>query len=194
MTPARERFIVVLGAVTAGAGAVLASTQTFATASVAGVRAPVVVAGQQVAPALAPLGIVALALALALTIAGPIARLVLGAVLVLLGAGIVVSTFPSLLDPAAGTLGAIRAASGVTDIGPLVGARSGTGWPALGVIAGTVAALLGAVVLIRGRRWTTGGRRFRAEAPTRISTNPIGTNPIEEWDALTKGTDPTDHR
>lgn len=178
-----------LGAVTAGAGAVLASTQTFAAASVAGVRAPVVVTGQQVAPALAPLGIVALALALALTIAGPVARAILGAVLVLLGAGIVASTFPSLLDPAVGTLGAIRAASGVTDIGPLVGDRTGTGWPALGVIAGSVAALLGMVVLIRGRRWSTGGRRFRADAPTRTSTNPI-----EEWDALTKGTDPTDYR
>ena len=78
MTPARERLLVVLGAVLAGALAVLVSTRTFVTVVLTGVPAPVVVTGQQASPALAPLGIVALALALALTIAGRAARVVLG--------------------------------------------------------------------------------------------------------------------
>lgn len=187
MTPARERLLVVVGAVAAGAGAVLASTQPFATARLVGAAPPVVVSGAQAAPALAPLGIVALALALALTIAGRAARLVLGAVLALLGAGIVVLALPNVLDPAAGTHGAISAATGVTEVGRLVAARSGTGWPVVGVVSGALAALLGLVVLARGRRWTTGGRRFRSDVPAAAATDPIA-----EWDALSRGTDPTE--
>jgi hypothetical protein len=187
VTPARERLLVVVGAVAAGAGAVLASTRTFATATLVGAHDPVVVSGAQAAPALAPLGIVALALALALTIAGRAARIVLGAVLVLLGAGIVALALPSVLDPAAGTHGAISAATGVTEVGRLVSGRAGTAWPLVGVVAGLLAALLGLVVLVRARRWTTGGRRFRADAPATASTDPIA-----EWDALSRGTDPTE--
>jgi hypothetical protein len=189
VTPARERLLVVVGAVLAGAGAVLASTRAFATATVVGEQDPVVVTGQQAAPALAPLGIVALSLALALTIAGPVARAALGGLLVLLGAGMVATVLPSVLDDAAGTRGAISAVTGVTDVAALVTARTGTAWPVVGAVAGVLAALLGVVVLVRGRRWTTGGRRYRADVPAARSTDPIA-----EWDALTRGTDPTDDR
>lgn len=176
----------VLGVLAAGALTVLASTQTFATATVVGARSAVVVDGQAVAPSLAPLGIVALALGIALTIAGPVARLVLGLVLVLLGAGIVASVLPSLLDDAAGTHAAITAVTGVTDVGPLVTARSATAWPDVGAVAGALAALLGLAVLIRSRRWTTSGRRFRADVQEAHATDPIS-----EWDALSRGADPT---
>jgi hypothetical protein len=186
VTPARERLTVVLGALVAGAGTVLASTQTFATAVVTGVRAPIVVAGSAAAPAMAPLGIVALALGIALTIAGPLARLVLAVVLVLLGVGIVATALPNVLSDAAGTTSAIVTATGVSEVGPFVTARSGTSWPLLAVVAGALAAVLGVVVLVRSRTWTTGGRRFRADLPTTRSTDPIS-----EWDALSKGADPT---
>ena len=187
MTPARERSLVVLGVLLAGAGAVLASTQPFASAVVTGTRAPVVVAGSAAAPSLAPLGIVALALGIALTIAGRVARIVLGVVLVLLGAGVVAAAFPNVLDDSVGTRGAITAVTGVTDVAGLVVSRSGTAWPAVAVAAGVLAVLLGLVVLLRTRRWTTGGRRFRAEAPAVRRTDPIS-----EWDALSRGSDPTD--
>jgi hypothetical protein len=186
MTPARERSLTVLGVLVAGAGAVLASTQTFATATVSGVREPVVVAGSAAAPSLAPLGIVALALGIALTIAGPIARIVLGVVLVLLGVGIVAAALPSVLDDATGTGGAITAVTGVTDVAGRILTRTGTLWPLVGTVAGALAAVLGIVVLLRTRRWTTGGRRFRADVPVERSTDPIS-----EWDALTRGADPT---
>ncbi|MGN6444877.1 Trp biosynthesis-associated membrane protein [Amnibacterium sp.] len=184
MTAARERLVVVLGVLLAGALAVLASTQTFATATVTGVRAPVVVAGQAAAPALAPLGIVALALGIALTIAGRVARVVLGVVLVLLAAAVLAVSFPSVVDDAAGTKGAIVTATGVSQVDPFVVARHGTAWPLVAVIAGVLALVLGLVVVIRGRRWTTGGRRFRADGV-------VATDPISEWDALSRGTDPT---
>lgn len=189
MTPARERLVVVLAVVLAGAGAVLASTQTFASATVTGVQHPIAVPGQQAAPALAPLGVVGLALGLALTIARRVGRTVLGAVLLLLGAAIVAIALPSLLDDAAGTRGAISAATGVTDVAPLVVARTGSGWPLVAVASGALAAALGVVVLVRGHRWAAGGRRF--DAPSRPAARDPR-NPIAEWDALTRGSDPTD--
>lgn len=186
MTPARERSVVVLGVLAAGAGVVLAATQTFATARLVGTPLPVIVSGSQVAPALAPLGIVALALGIALTIAGRVARIVLGAVLVLLGTGVVAAAVPSVLSDAAGTRGAITAVTGVTDTAALVLSRSGTLWPLVAVLAGAVALILGLLVLIRGHRWSTGGRRFRAD-----TADAYRTDPISEWDALTRGSDPT---
>jgi len=186
VTPARERLTVVLGVLVAGAGTVLASTQTFASAVVLGVKDPVVVAGSAAAPSLAPLGIVALALGIALTIAGRVARIVLGVVLVLLGAGIVAAALPNVLSDAAGTSGAIITATGVSQVDGFVTARSGTVWPEVAIVAGVVALLLGLVVVIRGHHWSTGGRRYRADLPTTRSTDPIS-----EWDALTKGSDPT---
>lgn len=186
MSPARERLLVVLLLLAVGGAVVLASTQTFSTVDVVGARRPITVPGQQAAPALAPLGLVALALAGALSIAGRGARLVLGVVLVLVGAAVLALVVPSVLDPAAGTAGAVSAATGVTDVDRLVRSRQGSGWPAFAAVAGASAGVLGLIVLIRARRWTTGGRRFRASAPVRVSTDPV-----EEWDALTKGTDPT---
>ena len=187
MTPARERSLVVLGVLLAGAAAVLASTQPFASAVITGARAPVVVAGQAATPSLAPLGIVALALGIALNIAGRVARVVLGVLLVLLGAGIVAAAFPNVVDDSAGTRGAITAVTGVTDVAGLVVSRSGTAWPLVAVAAGVLAVLLGLAVLVRSRRWTTGGRRFRAETAAVRRTDPIS-----EWDALSRGSDPTD--
>src|SRR5206468_8147616 len=92
----RERLVLVLVVLALGGVVVLASTQVFSTVVPVDGR-PVPVTGQDVAPALAPLGIVLIALAGALTIAGRIARVVLGLVLVLLGAVVVLLTLPNAL-------------------------------------------------------------------------------------------------
>jgi hypothetical protein len=145
---------------------------------------PVPVTGQQVAPALAPLGIVLLALAAALTIAGRVARIVLGVVLLLLGAVVVLLTLPNVLDPLAGTRGAVSTATGL--IGHAPTAARGTGWPLVAAVAGVLAALAGFAVLVRAPGWPTGGGRYRQQgAAARRS------DPVDEWDALTAGTDPT---
>jgi hypothetical protein len=105
---------------------------------------------------------------------------------VLLGAGVVAAALPNVLDDSVGTRGAITAVTGVTDVAGLVVSRSGTAWPVVAVAAGVLAVVLGLVVLRRTRRWTTGGRRFRAETPVVRRTDPIS-----EWDALSRGSDPT---
>lgn len=183
----RERLNVVLVLLALGGATVLSTTQTFATLRLTGTRTPLVVAGSTVVPALAPLGIVLLALAAALTIAGRIARTVLGVLLVLLGAAIAALALPSLADPAAGTTGAVRTATGVTDVSRLLDGVTGSPWPAVAFAAGALAALLGLAVVARGRRWPVGGARYRAGEEAVVSSDPV-----DEWDALTRGTDPTD--
>jgi hypothetical protein len=184
----RERLVVVAALVVLGAGVVLASTRTFATVRLENVGTPLVVAGSGAVPALAPVGIVLLALAIALTIAGRVARIVLGAVLVLLGLAVVALALPSALDPSAGTRGREISALGVTDVQGSVIAVVGTLWPAFAVVLGALAALLGVVVVVRAPRWPVGGRRYRSDAaPAQVSTDPV-----DEWDALTRGADPTD--
>jgi hypothetical protein len=180
----RERLVTVLVVLALGGLVVLSSTQVFSTVTPAGAK-PVAVTGQGVAPALAPLGIVLLALAAALTIAGRIARIVLGVVLVLLGAVVVLLALPTALDPAAGTRGSVSAATGV--VGRVAVVAVGTPWPLVASVAGVLAALAGAVVLVRSPGWPSGGGRYRqaGEAEGRRS------DPVDEWDALTAGGDPT---
>jgi len=187
VTPARERLLVVLLLLVLGGAAVLVSTQVFASVVLDGRQQPLVVPGSQAAPALAPIGIAQLALAGALSIAGPVARRVLGALLVVLGAAVVLLLLPVVADPASAAAGAVGAATGVTD-GSAVRSLAGSAWPAAGVVLGVAGAVAGVVVLVRAGRWSTGGRRFRqqGEAPARAA------DPVSEWDALTRGGDPTD--
>lgn len=188
MTPrlraARERLVTVLVVLALGGLVVLASTQVFSTVLPAAGK-PVPVTGQQVAPALAPLGIVLLALAAALTIAGRVARVVLGVVLILLGAVVVLLALPNALDPLAGTRGAVSAATGI--IGHAATAARGSGWPLVASAAGLLAALAGFAVLVLAPRWPSGGGRYRQQVPTAGRRS----DPVDEWDALSAGADPT---
>ena len=176
--------MLVLAVLALGGLVVLCSTQVFSTVTPVDAK-PVPVSGQGVAPALAPLGIVLLALAAALTIAGRVARILLGLVLVLLGALIVLLTLPNALDPAAGTRGAVSGATGV--VGHVVAVAVGTPWPLIAAVAGVLAALAGAVVLVRSPGWPSGGGRYRQAGPAERRR----TDPVDEWDALTAGADPT---
>lgn len=186
MSPARERLLVVLALLALGGFTVLVSTRTFAVVQVPGLARPVEVAGSQAAPALAPLGLAFLALAGALTIAGPVARRVLGAVLVLLAVAVVLLLVPLAADPASGTIGAVRTATGLTSGAD--GGVTGSAWPEAGIVGGVLAAAVGVLVIVRAGRWSTGGRRFRQERATPVRS----TDPIAEWDSLTRGGDPTE--
>lgn len=183
-TAGRERLVAVLVILALGGLVVLASTRVFATVTPPAAR-PVPVTGQGIAPALAPLGIVLVALAAALTISGRVARIVLGVVLVLLGAAIVFLTLPNGLDPLAGTRGAVSTATGV--VGRVGGSAVGTPWPVVAAAAGVLVALTGAAVLVRAPGWPSGSGRYRPSAAQGGSAS----DPVDEWDALTRGADPT---
>jgi hypothetical protein len=182
--PSRERLVLVLVVLALGGVVVLCSTQVFSTVTPVDAT-PVPVTGQGVAPALAPLGIVLVALAGALTIAGRVARVLLGVVLVLLGAVVVLLTLPNALDPAAGTRGAVSTATGVA--GRVAEVAVGTAWPLAAAVAGVLASLAGAAVLVLSPGWPSGGGRYRQAG----GSGGRRSDPVDEWDALTSGDDPT---
>lgn len=181
---------VVIGLLVLGVVLLAASSRTWVSAqadlltggAVAG-RQVVVAAGSAVAPAAGALGLVVLAAAGLLLLARPVVRLVAGALVVLAGVAAAAVGVRVLLDPTGAVLPAVAEASGLTpgSVSDLdVASVSLTGWPWASLVAAVLAALLGVVVLVAGRRWGT-ARRFERAAPTRG----------DDWDALSRGDDPT---
>jgi uncharacterized membrane protein (TIGR02234 family) len=148
------------------------------------------VAGDMVAGALPPLALASFALVLALAIAGPVFRVVLGALEALLGVTVIVVTSYVLSDPVAAFAGDVAERTGdagiehlrelVTDVGT-------TAWPVLAIVAGALMAVLGVAIAVTGHRWPRSGRKY-----SRSRLEPAaGATPVDEWDALSEGDDPT---
>lgn len=182
---------VVIGLLVLGVVLLAASSRTWVSAqadlltggAVAG-RQVVVAVGSAVAPAAGALGLVVLAAAGLLLLARPVVRLVAGVLVVLAGLTAAGVSVRVLLDPTSAVLPAVAEASGLTP-GSVTAADvatvSSTAWPWTAVVAGVLAALLGAAVLAAGRGWGTTRRFERDTAPTRG----------DDWDALSRGDDPT---
>ncbi|GAA1614045.1 Trp biosynthesis-associated membrane protein [Leucobacter chromiireducens] len=177
-------------AIVGGAG-LLAGAQAWVSFMLDGTHDIEKVTGHALNPALSPVAIAIVAAALALTIAGPIFRRVLGVLVALLGVGLAALTINVLQAP-------LSAVSGrITELTGIAGGASTTMvvwsqvsvWAWVSLAAGVLAALLGVLVAITGGRWVTGGRKYdagsaaksRGGAPDRIS----------DWDALSDGDDPT---
>lgn len=195
----------------AAAGAVfLTTTQTwvYATLTSGTVRSiDAAVNGADAARAVTALALVALAGALAISIAGRIARVVVAVLIVLAGLGCAAAAATVLADPAAAANGQIASQSGVT--GGAITA-SVTGWAVAAVVIALLLAACGVLVLIVGHRWDL-ARRF--ETPATAAAHPdeqpgtsgepgetprAGRSPaaepvddIDSWDRLTRGQDPT---
>jgi uncharacterized membrane protein (TIGR02234 family) len=124
--------------------------------------------GGDTAPAATALALVGLAGAAALLATRGVARLAVGALLLLSGAGI-----------AAGGVSVLTGGivAGAADV------RLSAGWPVLCVAGGVLLALGGLVAVVRGRRWTAMGRKY--DAPSARSA------PADPWEALDRGEDPT---
>jgi hypothetical protein len=186
MRPGRLKLAVILGAAGLG-GLVLASwTQPWFTLVVAGAQ-PVVVTGQVAAPALSALGLAALALAAALSIAGPVVRYVLGGLHLLIGALAATTSVVAIANPIRASLPAVTAVvgeSGLTAVSALVTSVSVSAWPWIAVLLGVLTAALGAVTLVTGRRWPGPTRKYE-------STPSTDDSPAASWDALSAGDDPT---
>ena len=152
--------------------------------------APLAVAGETAAPALPALALCGLALAAALSIAGPGFRAVLGVLQVLLGGSIALSGILVLANPTAAAAPAVTARTGISGsdgVAELLGGVTVTPLPVLAILLGSASALLGVLLLATSRRWPTRSRRFSA-----VRTEAAGReDPIEEWDALSGGADPT---
>lgn len=193
--------------------ALISATQVWLTIDLAeGVAAQetLTVTGQQLSPPLAPLALALAALALALTIAGKIFRFVLGALGVLLGAGIVALTSGVLgapLEAASGKVTELTGIGGSESTGIMVVAASHLSvWGPITAVAGLLAAILGVLVIIFGLRWRSGGRKYEVasaassaaaqqtlDAETDGSTDSeAGRDRFSDWDSLSDGTDPSE--
>jgi hypothetical protein len=68
----------------------------------------------------------------------------------------------------------------VTDVGT-------TAWPTVAIVAGALMVALGVAIAVTGHRWPKSGRKY-----SRSRLEPAaGATPVDEWDALSGGDDPT---
>jgi hypothetical protein len=148
--------------------------------------------GDVAAPALPALALAGLALAGALTIAGPFFRIVLGALQTVIGTTVAVTSAFAVTDPvaaAAAVIGEATGLSGDDSLRELVASTTISPWPWVAIAAGVVSVLLGIVVLLSWRRWPTASRKYRAVAFE--SADDASSRP-DDWDALSDGRDPTE--
>ncbi len=152
---------------------------------------PFVVAGSVAGSALAPIALASLALVAALAIAGPFFRVVLGVLLALLGVCVVVVSAFAIANPVVAATSAITKASGVAgaaSVAQLVTATSMTAWPIVAIVIGVLITLLGLFVTPTARRWPESGRKYTR---SRLVGDSVELDPVQEWDALSEGDDPT---
>ena len=209
----RYKPLLILAVIAASALALLAWTQTWATLQVAldGASAQALeVTGAIAAPGLTALALAGLALAGALTIAGPVIRIILGLLEMLLGVSVILSAGLAIADPVGAGSAAVTAATGIAGS---ESTRAGvsqaqlTGWPYLALAAGVSMLIIGLAVCVTARRWPGPTKRYETTRfapaggaagdtlPGTTSGTPGGqTRPrdaVDDWDGLTRGDDPT---
>ena len=151
----------------------------------------IAVSGDVAAPALIALALANLALVAALAISGPVIRLVLAIVQVVLGFTVALSAVAALIDPVHASASAISGATGVTgdrSLAALVTAVSVSAWPWLAAITGVLIMALGVFLALTGRAWPGSSRRYQT---VRLEPTEPGENPVADWDSLSGGGDPT---
>jgi len=182
----------------------VAATQTWLSVTLPdGVAAvtSIAITGQKLNSPLSPVAIALLASALALTIAGPVFRRVLAAVVILLGAGLGLIGVLALTQSQDAVAPAVAEVSGILGDAQrdLISEVSVTAWPAVTIAAGIAALGAGILALLRSGRWRSGGRKYEASAPAAgpsgevTATDTAKSDRIADWDAMNSGQDPTDH-
>ena len=189
MNGRRLKFSALGAGVLLGALVLLAWTQNWYSVTLTSGEL-VEVAGESAAGGLAALGLSILALVGALSIAGPVFRVILGILAVAIGALVITSGAIAVADPVSAVSSAVSDASGVAgseSLRALVGSIAASIWPAVTIVAGILIVGLGVLVVVSSRVWGGSPRRFQA---VRLE-NAEGETPADVWDALSEGRDPT---
>ncbi|GEM_PF-2048439 len=153
------------------------------------------VTGQQLNQSLSPVAIAALAAALALTIAGRVLRHLLGALVALLGAGIVAITATVLSDPLAASSGRVAEVTGLAGSSnqALVTGTSIESFVPMTLAAGAALVLLGLLVTVLSGRWKVAGRKYEAAPKTRATAgSDAEPDRISDWESMNEGEDPSE--
>jgi hypothetical protein len=216
MSPRRLKLVLILTVLAASSLALLAWTQVWVHAEVglpdAGTQV-LKIDGAIAAPALTALALAGFALASALTIAGRLIRVVLGALEVLLGFSVFLAAFLAIDDPSQASAAAVTAATGIAGhesiqlsvLGTIV-----TPWPFVALGAAVIMAATGVAVIVTSARWPGPTRKYQAvrfetvassdgavPASSRNSeagvgsTEPVPQDSVGDWDDLSRGQDPT---
>lgn len=221
MTGRRAKYSTMLLLVVGSGLALIAATQPWFTirlTDTAEHATTVTVAGSVAAPALTALALAGLALTAALAIAGPVFRIVLALLGILLGVSVLVSAITAVSDAVRASASAITTATGVAgdaSIHHLVHSVETAFWPWLAVAAGVLIVLASAAVVVFSRLWPGPSRKYQtrfagedgrpadevvaeaAEEAADTSATPASPTPldrdtaIDSWDDLTRGDDPT---
>jgi hypothetical protein len=147
--------------------------------------------GQVAAPALSALALTSLALVGALSIAGPVFRVVFGVLESLIGVAVVFSGILAADDPVAASASAISTATGVSgdsSVARLVDTVEGGFWPWLVIACGVLIVLAGIAIIVTGRHWPSSQRKYQA---ARLEPATTERTSVDDWDSLSGGTDPT---
>ncbi|QBI53940.1 Trp biosynthesis-associated membrane protein [Streptomonospora litoralis] len=191
MTDRRRRaeYALALGAVAAGAAALTgASGRTWARAEIAlsgpAAPAPVVVTGDDTAPAAFATGLAALAAVAALPATRGLARRVLGGLVALFGVAGLAAVWRGTRPAALQDLAADRS----TAHGAVEALHVSALWPGLAAAGAALLVAAGAYTLVRGAAWPSMGSRYdRHSAPGTGRSS----DPAELWKSLDSGADPT---
>ena len=127
----------------------------------------------------------------ALSIAGPVFRVVLGTLEALIGIGVMVSGIAAADKPIAASAPAISSATGVAganSVAELVDSIDGGFWPWLVVICGALIVVAGGAILIASRKWPFASRKYQA---VRLEPAAAERTSVDDWDSLSGGSDPT---
>jgi hypothetical protein len=147
------------------------------------------IGGDVAAPALSTLALTCLVLNGALSIAGPVFRVILGVLEAMLGVTVVFSGVLAIADPVKASAATISDATGVAggeSIAGLVSSAVITAWPWVATVAGALLVVIGVVVVATAGRWPGSGRKYSA---VRLAAEDGGS--VDDWDALSEGRDPT---
>ncbi len=189
MTPSRLRLISMVAIVVEAAFVSLAWSQTWFLLRLSG--AEYTVGGDIAGGALLPIALASLTLVLALALAGPVFRVILGVLDALLGVCVVAVAVWSLSDPVRASLPVLVDATGLTGDEQAfldeIASTVTTAWPYVGLAAGILMILTGVAIAVTSPAWPVSGAKYsRTRAETADGTA------INDWDALSEGDDPTD--
>ncbi|PRB72202.1 Trp biosynthesis-associated membrane protein [Arthrobacter sp. MYb213] len=148
----------------------------------------IVVDGSTAAASVTAVCVAVLAGALALLIAGKIARYIIGVITVLAGASVITSGISTLANPQAAATSAVAEATGLTTS---AGDYAVSVWPTITVLAGVIIVLQGLLVLVISGRWKKSSKYDRKVSTAGQPPADPQSRGISDWEQLSKGEDPT---
>jgi uncharacterized membrane protein (TIGR02234 family) len=148
----------------------------------------IIVDGSTAAASVTAVCVAVLAGALALLIAGKIARYAIGVITILAGASVIASGISALANPQAAAASAVAEATGLT---MSAGEYAVSAWPAVTVVAGALIVLQGLLVLVISGRWKKSSKYDRKVSTAGQPPADAQSRGISDWEQLSKGEDPT---